>query len=201
MQLTDHQFGPTIARLDATLAVAFVALRKGLELTEAIYAQAGWNPKTDPHHFSHTVRREALEVFKAEGMFADDDEDASSPMSALHLKVGDTDALRIWRANEGEARVPSSESGLKFLKQPASGAPFLPGFEDEEVPKRCRTVLLWEHKRGQLSRFTLLRPLYADAGRVVSDWREPLLLRYAETVEDVQYRRRDMGAAGVEVAS
>lgn len=199
MELEDHQFAPTLARLDATLAVAFVALTKGIELAEAFYAQVGWDLKADPHHFSHTVRREALEVFKAQGMFGAGD--TSSPMSALHLQVGETDALRIWRGYEGEARVPSSETGLTFLRQPASSAPFLPGFDEEKAPKRCHSVLLWEHENGQLSRFTLIRPLYADAGKVVADWRQPLLLRYSQTVDDVQYRRRDSGAAGVEGAS
>ncbi len=195
MEIEDHGPAATLARLEGTLDICFRALTEGLVVAEALHAEKRWDPRADPHMFSHAVRREALEVIKAQNPDAKAEDNLGPAMSGLHIAVGETDVLRVWHGFDGQVRLPSSDAGREFLRQPSSSAQFLPGFEPLVVPQICRTVLLWEHKDGQLSRFKLLRPVDAEAGRVVVDWEEPLLQRFAQRMDDVLYRRRDTAAA------
>lgn len=195
MDIEDHGPAATVARLGGTLELCFNALSRGIALAEAIHAQNGWDPRADPQMFSHIVRREALELIKTQNPDARDEDNLGAAMSGLHLKVGEVDQLRVWHGSEGEVRVPTTETGRNFLKQRSSTAMYLPMFAPAEVPTECHTILLWEQKDGLLSRFTLVRPLDSESGRVIVDWRQPLLLRFAERMEDVPYRRRQPSSA------
>jgi hypothetical protein len=190
MQIEDHGPEATLARLGGTLELCFSALSSGITLAEDTHAQNGWDRRADPQMFSHLVRREALELIKTQNPEARDEDNLGAAMSGLHLKVGDTDQLRVWHGSAGEVRVPTTETGRNFLKQRSSTAMYLPMFGAPEMSSECHTILLWEHKGGELSRFTLVRPLDSESGRVVVDWSEPLLLRFAQRVDDIPYRRR-----------
>ncbi|MFZ8756948.1 hypothetical protein ACO03V_05945 [Microbacterium sp. HMH0099] len=190
MQIEDHGPEATIGRLANTLELCFHALSEGIALAEEVHAQNGWDSRADPQMFSHLVRREALDIIKGQNPEARDEDNLGAAMSGLHLTIGETDQLRIWHGSGGEVRVPSTETGRSFLKQASSSALYVPIFGVPEMPSECHTILLWEHKNGTLSRFTLIRPLDAESGHVVADWREPLLLRFSHHVEDLAYRPR-----------
>jgi len=189
--IEDHGPAATIARLEGTLDLCFHALSEGISVAGALHAEKRWDPRADPHMFTHAARREALEVIKAQNPEARAEDNLGASMSGLHIEVGGTDVLRVWHGYNGQVRVPDSEAGRDFLRQVSSSAAFLPGFELPEVPRVCRTILLWEHRGGELSRFTLLRPLGAEEGTVLVDWQESLLERFAQRVDDVVYRRRE----------
>lgn len=191
MQIEDHGPEATVARLEDTLELCFYALSQGITLAEETHAQNGWNHRADPQMFSHLVRREALELIKAQNPDARDEDNLGAAMSGLHLKVGETDQLRVWHGSAGEVRVPTTETGRNFLKQRSSTAMYLPMFGAPAMPSECHTILLWEHKGGRLSRFTLIRPLDSESGHVIVDWHEPMLLRFTQRVDDILYRRRE----------
>jgi hypothetical protein len=163
----------------------------GISVAEALHAEKRWDPRADPQMFTHTVRREALEVIKAQNPDARAEDNLGASMSGLHIQVGDTDVLRVWNGCNGQVRVPNSEGGRDFLRQVPSNAQFLPGFELPKVPA-CHTILLWECQAGDLSLFKLVRPLGTERGAAVVDWQEFLLERFATRMEDVVYRRREV---------
>lgn len=198
MLIEDHGAAATIARLEGTLELCFRALSEGISVAGVLHARMHWDPRADPQMFTHAVRREALEVIKAQNPDARAEDNLGASMSGLHIEVGDTDILRVWHGYNGQVRVPSSEAGRDFLRQESSSSSFLPGFELPEVPRVCRTILLWEHQGGELSRFKLLRPLGVEGGTVLLDWQEPLLERFARRIDDIVYRRRQ-AAAGKEL--
>ena len=195
MQIEDHGPVATVARLENTLNLCFRALSEGLLVAGALHAEQRWDPRADPQMFTHAVRREALEVIKAQDSDARAEDNLGAAMSGLHIEVGEIDVLRVWHGCDGQVRLPSSETGREFLLQESSSAQCLPGFESPAVPRICRLILLWEQRDGQLSRFDLLRPLGAEGSKVIVDWREPLLPRFAQRIEDVVYRRRETAAS------
>ncbi|WP_131721980.1 hypothetical protein [Mycolicibacterium obuense] len=189
MNLQEHCAESTLARLGPTLELCHRALTIGLATAIALHAERRWDLRADPQMFTHTVRREALEVIKAQNPDARAEDNLGAAMSGLHLTVGDTDVLRVWSGSHGQVRVPTSEHGREFLQQVPSNALLLPGFEAPDV-KACRTILLWEHQGDALSQLTLVRPLGLDKGVVAIDWQDSVLQRFATRMDDIVYRRR-----------
>ncbi len=194
MLLEDHGPAATVARLEDTLGLCFGAISRGIAVADALHAERRWDPRADPQMFTHAVRREALEVIKAHNPEARAEDNLGASMSGLYIEVGGTDIVRVWHGNNGQVRVPSSEAGRDYLRQVSCSAAFLPGFDLPDVPRVCRTILVWEYRGGEVSRFKLVRPVGHERGTVIVDWQESLLERFVQRVDDVGYRRRDTGA-------
>jgi hypothetical protein len=151
----------------------------------------------DIHLFRHMTRRDAMEDLKSLSVgdvMLDDDDNLGLAMSGLIVDLPD-DTIRIWHTTEGDVPAPRSEAGREFVTQ-SSVAPDL--FEAGELSydagattaRSNSLIIQWTAQGQEILRYDLIRPVGHKNGKVVIDWREPLLKKY-QAMPDIKFRRRD----------
>lgn len=188
----------TLLRVGDVCQAAYLALQRGLVTADKLHKIAGWNPASDIHLHRHMTRREAMEDLKqvvpvgADAVLADDD-NLGLAMSGLIVELPE-DTIRIWHTADCDIPAPRSVAGREFVTQ-SSGEPGL--FEPDELAydggpemRLNNLIVQWSAQGREMWRYDLVRPIGYKNGKIILDWRYPLLTKYQATMEDISYRPR-----------
>ena len=187
----------TLLRVAPMCQASYGALKRGLATADKLHRIAGWSPVPDIHLIRHMTRRDAMEDLKAFSVgdvLPDDDENLGLAMSGLIVQLPE-DTIRIWHTTESDVPAPRSEIGREFVTQ-SSVAPDLfeagvLSYDAGATAARPNSLIIqWTAQGQEILRYDLIRPVGHKNGKVVIDWREPLLQKY-QAMPDIEFRRRD----------
>lgn len=192
---TENSREAALLRVGHVCQIAYAALRRGLATADKLHEIAGWNPDADIHLHRHLTRRDAMEDLKQVSVgdvLLDDDDNLGLAMSGLIVDLPE-DTIRIWHTMESHIPAPRSEAGREFVTQ-STVAPALFATDDlpydEKTKVRSNSLIIqWTAQGQEILRYDLIRPIGHKNGKVVMDWRLPLLKQY-KAMPDIQYRRR-----------